>query len=336
MRALYYPLFTCLLLSSLLLKAQNDWENTAVFRIGTEPVHATFTPCATESEALAAWPVSSGRVLSLNGDWQFRFLTHPSQVPEGFYETDYPDEDWAFIPVPSCWHRQGYGIPMYRNIIMPFPAKPPLIATDTNETGLYRHRFSLPAQWADNEVFMRFEGVESAFYLWVNGRKVGYHEDSFTPAEFRITSFLSPGENTLTVEVIRWSDGSYLEDQDYWRLGGIFRNVSLVARPQAYIRDVEVLTQPDSLYRDANVSTRVWIRNEGEANDSIALKIKILSPSGEWLAEHRRTLRLPPKGQDQELHIDTLLQQVALWSSETPNLYRLCLSLEKDGQTLEA
>ena len=192
-----------------------------------------------------------------------------------FYKPTFDVSGWDDIRVPANWQEFGYGRPIYTNIRYPFPPDPPHIPHDYNPVGSYRRVFEIPASWDGREVFLHFDGVKSAFYVWVNGCKVGYSQDSMTPAEFNITRCLAPGKNILAVEVYRWSDGSYLEDQDMWRFSGIFRRVYLFATPKVHIRDFFVRSTLDDLYQNGILMIReagelrgrvdAWLDGAGEA-----------------------------------------------------------------------
>jgi len=228
-----------------------DWENPDVVGINKEPGHCTLIPYSGIETALKADRKASRFYKSLNGNWKFHWVNKPADRPLDFYKPDYDISTWKLIPVPSNWQMHGYGIPIYLNVPYPFPANPPYIPHDYNPVGSYRRKFTIPDDWKDRRIFLHFDGVKSAFYLWINGQKVGYSQDSMTPAEFNITQYLKSGENILSVEVYRWSDGSYLEDQDMWRLSGIYRNVYLFAAPQVHISDFFVRTDLDDSYTDA-------------------------------------------------------------------------------------
>ena len=231
-----------------------DWENPAVFKMNTEPARCTAVPYASVKQALQNQPGLSPWVESLNGDWKFHWSSKPEERPEDFYQTDYYDADWKTIPVPSVWQLQGYDIPIYTNVTYPFDvSNPPKITGDYRPVGSYRTVFEIPESWQGREVILHFAGVKSAFYVWVNGKQAGYHQDSMTPAEFDITPLIQNGPNQLAVEVYRWSDGSYLEDQDMWRFSGIFRDVFVYAAPTLHLRDFTVETDFDALYYDATL-----------------------------------------------------------------------------------
>lgn len=213
-------------------------ENPRVLGVNKEPAHATLMPYTSEAEALSGG--KSSFTQSLNGVWQFSWVKEPSQRPVDFYRPDYPADKWAHIEVPSNWELQGYGTPIYVNFTYPFSRNAPHVMsqpdkswtsyTERNPVGSYRRTFSVPASWNGRDVFVVFDGVYSAFYVWINGHRVGYSQDSRVPAEFNITRYLKPGRNLIAVEVYRWAAGSYLEDQDTWRLSGIYRDVTLVSR----------------------------------------------------------------------------------------------------------
>jgi len=243
-----------------------DWENEQVLHINTEPPRATFVPFATVAEALKGNSTNSPFYLSLNGAWKFHWVGNPGERPTSFFQTDFDDSAWTNIDVPSNWEMKGYGVPIYLGSGYPFKMDPPRVTDEppTNWTayaqrdpvGSYRRTFELPQNWDGRRVFIHFDGVDSAFYLWVNGVRVGFSKDSRTPAEFDLTDFVRPGANQLAVEVYRWSDGSYLEDQDMWRMSGIFRPVYLYSTAAARIRDFAVRTDLDSNYRAATLQIK--------------------------------------------------------------------------------
>ena len=204
----------------------------------------------------------------LNGDWKYHWSPNPAARVADFWKADFDDAAWKTIPVPSNVEVQGYGIPIYTNITYPWKvANPPLIPDDAlNAVSAYRHTFRVPREWEGREVYLTFEGVNSFFYLWLNGEKLGFSKDSRTPATFRLTPKLRAGDNQLAVEVFRWCDGSYLEDQDFWRLSGIFRDVVLWSAPPAHVRDFFVHTKLDEHYRDAELSVAVELENRSAAS----------------------------------------------------------------------
>jgi beta-galactosidase/beta-glucuronidase len=199
----------------------NDWENTRVLQRNRQPARSAFIPYSDEESAITGERGLSSRFRLLNGDWMFYYAPTPKELPEGFEGEEYEDWNWDTLPVPSNWQMHGYGRPLYTNVAYPFPVDPPNVPYE-NPVGLYRRHFQVPEGWKDQQIFLMFEGVDSAFYVWVNGQMVGYSQGAHLPAEFDITPYLHGGQNLLAVQVFQYSDGSYLEDQDMWRLSGIF------------------------------------------------------------------------------------------------------------------
>ncbi len=226
-----------------------DWENPLVFGIHTEKPHVTFVPYPDIRSALTVDRRRSPFVSSLNGMWKFRWVPRPADRPAGFEQDRYDVSGWDSLRVPSNWEFQGYGVPIYVNSrTNSRQAHPPHIPHDNNPVGSYKRWFTIPHSWSGREVFIHFGAVKSAFYIWINGVRVGYSEDSKTPAEWRITPFLRKGLNSVALEVYRWSDGTYLECQDMWRISGIERDVLLVSTPKVRIRDFQVQAGLDKKY----------------------------------------------------------------------------------------
>jgi beta-galactosidase len=270
--------------------------------------------------------------------WKFQYSASPAARPAGFERPAYDDSAWADIRVPGNWELQGFGMPIYSNSRYPFAydAKDPRAQRNDNPVGSYRTMFEVPRAWAGRRVLLHFGGVDSAFYVWVNGRRVGYSEDSRTPAEFDVTEHLGPGRNLLAVEVYRWSDGSYLEDQDMFRLSGIFRDVYLWSTAPAHIRDFEVRTDFDAAYRDATLKTLVAIQNTGQSGGSKSVTLQLLDADGrEVCPPASRTVRIAP-GAEQRIPLSVPIRGPRRWSSETPYLYTQLLTLkDADGRVLE-
>ena len=322
------------------------YENPRVSSEHTETPHATLWPFAIEQQAIANDRGTSPRIQSLNGVWKFNWVKNPKLVNADFSSPATSDREWDDLPVPSNWQvvgaREGrsYDRPIFTNIKHPFPAEPPLIRADTNAVGLYRKRFTIPADWTNRETFLHFAGVQSTCRVFLNGRYVGYHEDSMTPAEFRITDALQAGENLLAVEVINWSDGSYLEDQDFWRLSGIFRDVLLISRPKLFLRDLQVITDLDEpLYRTGTLKVAAYVRNlASQQRPAHRLKTTLYDPNKQVVFTET-TGSETAVGSEQEgiFRFSKPVEKPALWSAEIPNLYTLTLQLlGTDGRTLEA
>ncbi|THH36550.1 glycoside hydrolase family 2 TIM barrel-domain containing protein [Neolewinella litorea] len=335
-----YFLFACLfLLLPVLTSAQDhpEWEDPDVFQINREYPHASFYRYPTAEAARAQEGYQASPLYrSLNGTWKFNWVKMPSDRPVFFYRTDYDDSGWDDIPVPANWELEGHGTPIYTNIVYPFPVNPPFIDHDDNPVGSYRRTFTVPDDWADQEIYLHFGGVSSAFYLWVNGERVGYSEGSKTPAEFRITHYLQPGENTLAVEVYRWSDASYLEDQDFWRLSGIDREVYLYATPKVTLRDFRVVAALDTVdYRDGRLDLTLDYRNTtGSVSDDLTVRA-VLYDGDDTVLEFTRPLHVAIGAGS--LSFSGEVPAAKPWTAETPNLYTLVISLQDSaGQTIEA
>lgn len=223
----------------------NDWENQQITGINRVNPHSLYLPYKDRDSALAGIP--AGNCLSLNGKWKFGYFSNPQYVPENFSSPTFSDEKWDTIEVPSHWQLKGYGHPHYTNVIYPFPLDPPNVPNE-NSTGCYRKEFTIAENWKGRRIFIRFLGVDSFFYLWINGKKIGFSKGSRLPAEFDITDSVRIGKNSISVEVMQWSDGSYLEDQDMWWLSGIFRDVYIFAVPEVTLFDVFVKTSFDEKY----------------------------------------------------------------------------------------
>ena len=322
------------------MAAPNDWENPIMIAQNKEAPHCTLMPYKSEAKAMEGDRFSSAYFKSLNGAWRFHWAPKPADRPVDFYKPNFDVSDWKTIPVPDNWQLYGYGRPIYTNVRYPFKKNPPFIQHDYNPVGSYRREFTVPAAWKNRQVFLHFDAVESAFYLWINGRKVGYSQGSRTPAEFRITDYLRPGKNVLAAEVYRWSDGSYLEDQDFWRLSGIFRNVYLFSTPQTHIRDFEIKTDLDSDYRDAILHVTARVHNYGSrAFVNPSVEIALYDPKGqlvnsEVLAKDATDYLRP--GAESVLVMSAPVVNPLKWSAEKPNLYTLVLRLKnKAGKTIE-
>ncbi len=317
----------------------NDWENPAVQGINREPAHATLLPYADVPTALRGAREKSPYFRLLNGEWKFHFAPTPAQAPEGFFEKKFDDSAWDNIAVPSNWQMLGYGLPRYLANSYAFDTSAcPKVPADTNETGSYRKRFSIPEEWKGRQIFIVFDGVDSAFYLWVNGKEVGFSKDSRLPAEFNITRFVKPGENELAVRVYRWSDGSYLEDQDMWFLSGIFRDVYLFSTPAVHLRDFWARTSFDAAYRDAELKVTAHVRNyAGRAAKGLRVEAALFNAKGKpahgWAQAGELSLK---GGEEAALELAGPVKAPAQWSAEFPNLYTLVLTLkDASGAVLE-
>ncbi|MBU4201147.1 MAG: DUF4981 domain-containing protein [Verrucomicrobia bacterium] len=317
--------------------SENDWENPLVLERNREPPHATLLPYSDSASARRNERGVSPWFRLLNGDWKFNYVQSPAAVPPQFYDVAFQDDAWATIPVPGNWQMHGYGKPVYTNVQYPFPLDPPHVPDD-NPVGCYRRQFVTPDHWQGRQVFLHFAGVDSAFYVWVNGRQAGYSQGSHMPSEFNITAHIRPGVNTLAVQVFQWSDGSYLEDQDMWRLSGIFRDVFLVATPVVHMRDVAVRTCLDDRNADAVLELKVALKNYAEASGAgYRVDFQLLNEAGQSAATGTLGNALTLKGGDEKcLAADIPVRAPRKWNTEEPNLYALVLTLTgSDGAVVE-
>ncbi|GGB90223.1 beta-galactosidase [Novosphingobium endophyticum] len=309
-----------------------DWENPAVFAIGKEPARATGFPFEDRGKAMAADMAASQRFQTLDGQWKFRFSPNVDGRQKGFWRDDYDVSGWDEIKVPANWQAEGYGQPRYNNINQPFPANRPLIPHQINPVGSYRRDFTVSADWLndDSDVILHIGAAGSAYYVWVNGTKVGYSEDSKLPSEFDITRLLRPGANNVSIEIYRWSDGSYLEDQDFWRVSGIERSVWLMAAPKERIRDFFVHAGLDRQYRDGVLGVDLSVTPGKAARARMSLM------DGEKALLTRETA-LPAGSRGRKLTLKANVPAARQWTAETPNLYTLVVELlDHDGKLIQS
>ncbi|WP_460761699.1 glycoside hydrolase family 2 TIM barrel-domain containing protein [Niabella terrae] len=324
---------------------REPYEDPLVSGINRDLSRATAYSYASVADALNKQREQSGRFLSLNGNWDFRFASRPADAPVDFYKTRV--SGWEKIPVPSNWEMQGYDRPIYKSAVYPFrPVSPPNVPKDYNGVGCYQRSFVIPDTWKDMNITLHFGGVSSAFKVWINGKFLGYSEDAFMSSEFNVTPYLEAGENIISVWVIRWSDGSFLEDQDQWRLSGIHREVYLMAEPRLRIADFFYQTRLDKNYQDATLSIRPRLENlSGQAKKGYQLIAQLFDAGGQPVLE--QPLAIAADAVINEIHprldrvkfglLETTIANPKKWSPESPYLYTLVLSLEDSmGAVLEA
>lgn len=327
-------------LATFFLQAQttsNDWENPRVFQINKEAPIATFLPYADEGSAIENNYAKSPYCLLISGTWKFNWVPKPDDRPINFYKESFDDTKWKDIQVPSNWELKGYGIPIYTNTIYPHGLHAPNIPHNDNPVGSYRRTFDIPALWDGRRVYLHFASGTSAMYVWVNGEKVGYSEVTKSPAEFDITKYTRKGKNTLAVEVYRWSDGSYLEDQDFWRLSGIDNDVYLYSTAQVRIADFFAHPDLDTAYKNGILSVDVKLKNfQPVTLKNEVVEITLLDESNQKVFTHSAKSTIPAS----ESVNRTITRKVAnpkLWTAETPNLYTLLLTLKNEsGNIVEA
>lgn len=309
------------------------WENLDVIEINKEPPHNSLIPFNSIESAKKGMK-NSNFYSSLNGDWKFHWVKSPEQRPKDFFKIDYDISEWDTIDVPSNWQMRGYGIPIYTNVKYPKSVKKwfrPRIDHDYNPVGSYRKTVEIPEDWDGREIFIHFGGVKSAFYLWINGKFVGYSQGSMTPAEFNISDFINKKKNTLAVEVYRWSDGSYLEDQDMWRLSGIYRGVYLYSTPKLHMRDFFAYCDLDEDYKDAFLEVTVRVKNyTGHSIKDNQIELTLTDPNGKLV----QSKVLDKDSFDCESEKEKLvilratIRNPLKWTAETPHLYDIFLTLK--------
>lgn len=335
------------------LRGKYEWEDESVTGVNKLPGHVTRIPYP-DIEALRAdgyysqpWLMpSSPWYRSLNGTWKFNWVRKPDERPADFYKMDYDAGGWDEIEVPSSWEMFGYGTPIYTNVTYPFKNAPALILpqkgytneVEVNPVGSYRREFEIPDGWDGKQIFLHFNGVYSGFYVWVNGKKAGYSEGANNDSEFNVTRYVHPGVNTLAVEVYRWTDGSYLEDQDMFRLSGIHKNVYIYAAPSVNIWDYHINTSfPDGDYSEGRLDLDVFVSKDGKASKGLyTVKATLLDPDGKQVAEESAGIE-PVSGEDVMAEMTMAVGSPELWSAETPSLYTLEIVLsDPSGKVMEA
>jgi beta-galactosidase len=320
------------------------YEDPSVNGINRDPSRATSYSFTNVTDALTCDRNKTSRYMTLNGDWDFSFALKPADAPTNFYKSRV--SNWKKIPVPSSWEMQGYDKPIYKSAVYPFrPVNPPHPPMDYNGVGCYQRTFTVPAEWKNMNITLHFGGVSSAFKVWVNGKFVGYAEDSFLSSEFNITPYMQDGENIISVWVIRWSDGSFLEDQDQWRMSGIHREVMLKAEPKLRIADFFYQAKLDKDYKDALLSIRPRIDNfTGKELPGYKIKAQLFDKNNQPILAQplERTAEsivneIYPRLDNAKFGLlETKITNPAKWSTEDPNLYTLTLSLEDSmGKVLE-
>lgn len=314
--------------------AQNPWENPALIDIGKEKAHADFILYADKSTALTKKPQSSPFYQSLNGTWKFVYADRIADAPTNYFEPNLDDSQWSNLPVPSNWERKGFGTAIYTNIVYPFPKNPPFIGGD-NPVGTYRKSFTVPENWSEREILLHFGSITGYARIYVNGKFVGMTKVSKSPAEFNISQFLQKGKNTLAVQVYRWHDGSYLEDQDFFRISGIERDVFLTALPKTSLWDFFIKGDLDAKYTDGLLSAEVSLRKfKGSNIEAGSVNVELLDKTGKSVWSQ---LQKVAKSTDtlQNVSFKTTIKNPLKWSAEYPNLYTCVISVnDAQGKSL--
>lgn len=321
------------LLSSLLctgaLADNEPWQNPQVNEMNREPMHAHFTPFTNEANALKqrALPAdvrfdvnpATERRITLDGTWKFLFSKNNDLCPKDFHKPGFSTRKWSKIEVPGSWELQGFDAPIYTDTRYPFPPNPPYVPTDYNPVGAYIREFTVPASWEGMDIFLNFEGVESAYYVWVNGELAGYAEDSRLPSHFNITHLLKKGNNKLAVKVFRYSDGSYLEGQDYWKYSGIERSVYLYARPQSRVKDFRMTAELINNYKDGELKLDVFLHRP-KAGETVEVKVM---DKDKVIYDRKKSIT---SATDTLFTQQQVFTNARAWNAETPNTYTLVVS----------
>ena len=305
------------------------WEDPTMIGENKELGHATLMPFDNLDQALIGDRLASAHFLSLNGAWKFNWVSKPDERPKEFFNLDYNVNGWDNIDVPSSWQLEGYGQPIYTNVKHPFPdPQPPTPPTDNNPVGSYRRTFIMPDTWDDGQIILHFDGVKSAFFIWINGEKVGYSQGSMTPAEFNITSYLMPGENSIAVQVFRWSDAAFIEDQDFWRLSGIYRDVYLMHVPDVHIRHYKAIAELTDNYQNGLLSLTTHLSNYSTSKKQILFEGYLFNKAQQEIGVVKSTREELRSDTEKKLDFSLKVNDISQWSAEIPHLYTLVLSLK--------
>ena len=321
------------------LSTMNDWTDPRVVGRNRLDAHTDVFPFPDERSARDDSVTDSPWVRRLNGEWAFDLAPTPAEAPDAFLDPAFDGSDFDRIEVPLNWQLDGHGAPHYTNVVYPFPVDPPNVPSE-NPTGSYRRTFHVDEAWDGRQIRLRFEGVDSAYHLWVNGERVGYSEGARLPAEFDVTEYVDPGENTVALRVYKWSNGSYIEDQDMWWLSGIFRDVTLYAVPETHVADMDVQTTLDDDHVDAEFAATVDIESAstveatvGEsATDAPAtgrVEASLVDPAGDTVAEFEESYTI--EDGTATVDLSTSIDDPAKWTAETPNCYDFLVTLVEDG-----
>ncbi|SHH51845.1 glycoside hydrolase family 2 TIM barrel-domain containing protein [Clostridium grantii] len=303
---------------------KNYWKDLTILNRNTLKPHAAKISYDSVDNALKNERGFSSYFMSLNGDWKFSYYNHPAYVPEDYFAVNYDDSQWNTIPVPSCWQMHGYEIPVYTNVAYAIPVDEPNVPEE-NPVGCYRTTFNIPRDWKERRVVLHFGGVCSSFTVYVNGKEVGYSEGSHIPSEFDVTKYLVEKENLISVEVYKWCSGTYLEDQDFWRLNGIFREVYLYSTENNYIKDIHV----NSLLKEDYIEGILDVTVDVEASNG-SVEFLLIDEQGNSIIEKSMEIV------NGSVKIDEIIEAPAKWSAETPNLYKLIIcQINEDGKVID-
>ncbi len=331
-------LLTFLGLTLISVNAQNDWENPEMFQQNREQARATFFTFSSKEKALVNDINNAEYIKCLNGKWKFDYVGKASERSLDFFKPEFDNSKWDDISVPGNWELNGYGRPNYTNIIYPFVKDQPRIADDYSPVGSYVTYFELPQNWDGREIYIQLGAVKSGFYIWLNGQKVGYSQDSKLPSEFNLTPYLLKGKNKLAVQVFQFTDGSYLEDQDFWRLSGIQRDVYLFARSKVHIRDFFARPTLDANYDKGIFSLEVEVANKNKKTaKGYQLAYELQDASGQVISAAEVSTSSIVKNETAIAQFEAKTLDIKHWSAEEPNLYKLLLTLnDSKGNVVES
>ncbi len=311
----------------------SEWENPEIFQINRADPTASFYkyPDAASAIKNESWQ-NSPLYQSLNGTWKFYYADSVSARPTDFYKSDFDLRGWDTIAVPSNWEMKGFGIPVYTNIKYMFPANPPFIPHNINNNGSYKRDFDISEDWNGKDIYLHFAGVSGAMYVWLNGEFVGYNEGSKTAAEFNISKLAKPGKNSIAVQVLRWSDASYMEDQDFWRLSGIERDVYVYATNKVSLRDFRVISDLENNYKDGLLDLNLKVQNSSDAAIKQLVDVKLLDGTTEVYSESK-TVNFSPG--NTALNFSKTIPNIKSWNAEQPNLYTLVITINGESTAVK-
>ena len=323
----------------------NPCENPELTGMNRLPARATLYPFQNIEDALSMDRTKSPWFQSLNGNWKFKLFSKPEEVPQLTFDPDYDDSQWREIIVPGCWTMQDTGdYPKYTNVRMPFDHQPPFVPEE-NPSGVYRTDFTCDPSWRNRRNVIHFAGVESAWFVYLNGKQIGFSKGSRTPVEFDLTDFVTDGVNTLAVMVIRWSDGSFIEDQDHWWMAGIHRDVYLYSTQKAYVQDLFAIGHLDDDYKDGKLDIKLKIENENEIKELHNIDVHLIDPDGKLILFKknagetkglaiRYTSSKEMGHEEKNIRIKYEISNPLKWTDETPNLYKLVIVLKNESEEI--
>lgn len=312
------------------------WQDVQVVSVNKEYPRSAFMTYDDRTDALSGKYENSPYYRLLNGTWKFYFVDGYKQLPENITDADIDVSGWNDIKVPGNWELQGYGTAIYTNHgyeFKPRNPQPPLLPEE-NPVGVYRRDIEVPAEWMDRDIYLHVAGAKSGLYVYINGKEVGYNEDSKNPAEFLINPYVKAGKNVLTLKIFRWSTGSYLECQDFWRISGIERDVFLYSQPKAAVRDFRIKSTLDDTYKNGILALEADLRNHRDAATSLTFAYELLDKQGKVVASDEKIVSVPA-GKQETVRFDKELANVLTWTSEAPNLYKVLMTVKENGKVTE-